>query len=644
MNINQKTIVLGILLVVVIPMTIFCYGAIDTSKQTITANAGTKFQELARHTINKIDQLIYTRKNDLRTWLASGVFDELAPDDKNPELNKKLEQWKRESGMYSAIYYVNAAGVIQAASDSSVVGKSVLNEAWYKPSKQHGQLTPSVLSAFLGKRSVDVSDIVYDSLSGSYGSHIFAPIYENRGSQLTGMLVSRLNWNEIFAITNAVSVSAAGQSKNAYALLINRSGQILTGPGFLLADDAAAEDSLFRNDFFAENARSVKNALGGEAGYLIDTDKVQNEILVGYAASRGYLDYNGQGWAVLVVEHTADLFAPVNKIRNWGIVITCLSAVIGILLSLSIFGAQKKRLGSLVSVAERIGSGDLAARASLEGTDNAAELARAMNKMADAVQTVVIEEQDANRAKDDFLARLGYQLREPLNSIIDMSRALLETNLSGDQRTFVRTIRDGTASVLTATNDLLHISKMESGASVIEHSPFDLQDTVSSALEVVSVGAEQMGIEIDFSYIDDAPKNFRGDAVKIHQLVTTLSSYALRRRTDGKLLVVVAAAESTENDALMRIIIANSAENLSDAKLLREFELGVLGNDVLRAAQEGAIAPGLATSRRMAQLLGGSLGEHTDPNLGTLIWLSLELPFDTNIPPQPKVLQPSQSV
>ena len=649
-NLSLSTRFAIILLIAALaPVIMFSRAAVTKTTDALTTVTGSKFEALASRAMDTIDQTLYARKTDVETWASSPVFKELETDDAAGHISEQLASWKRSYGAYAALYVIDNAGKIIASSEKAAVGKSVVNEVWYKNARNPGAYTKTLLEKDRMTVTASIGDVEYDSISGSYGVNINAPVGQTNENGKSALLVSRLNWSELFDITNAIVVSKGAQNQANYAMLVNRAGQVLTGPGTMVSEGGSAEDVLFHKNLIDSGFQSVKKSMGGERGYAIEQDKDGTEVLVGFAGSKGYLGFEGLGWSVLVVQNTKDAFAATTELTHAKNITLIVSLLVAVLIAFRFGRSLRYRLFQVETYLHALRKGYLAERLPVASNDEVGGLAVACNEMADSLQRKFNDELEArkaaeaaNRTKGEFLAEVGHEIRSPLNSMIEVSEALLGTNLSDDQRLFTSSIRKSACAAMAIANDIREIARIETGESGVHQKSFNLKHVIEEATMILSAAALHRGISLGVEYDSKAPAEVYADQVRIHQIFTNVLAHVLKFTSEDQVLVSVTGENIRDDRATIRVVVGDTGHGVSTDKIRRLMSSSKANGGQTETPDD--VITELSTTKRMVELMGGELGNLKEADgKGTVIWLALPVRMKehtmrvTDSQPQPGV-------
>jgi CheY-like chemotaxis protein/signal transduction histidine kinase len=227
------------------------------------------------------------------------------------------------------------------------------------------------------------------------------------------------------------------------------------------------------------------------------------------------------------------------------------------------------------------------------------------------------------RAKAEFLAKISHEIRTPMNGVLGMTELLLGTSLSAKQRDYVRTIHSSGNELLTLINEILDISRLESGQIELDEVQFDLNGLIEDCLQIFRAKAEQQQVELISFTQPQAPRVISGDPARLRQIILSVLDNAFKQTVEGEVLLTVALDNESDSPRL-RIAVQDNGKPLPaeerEALLTGELQ----SKDFLAATQLGGRL-GLIIARQLVTLMDGTYGIIGNGSRGNTLWFSLPL-------------------
>ncbi|MCX7080913.1 MAG: response regulator [Pseudomonas sp.] len=226
-------------------------------------------------------------------------------------------------------------------------------------------------------------------------------------------------------------------------------------------------------------------------------------------------------------------------------------------------------------------------------------------------------------AKAEFLAKISHEIRTPMNGVLGMTELLLGTPLSVKQRDYVQTIHSAGNELLTLINEILDISKLESGQIELDDVQFDLNALIEDCLCIFRAKAEQQNVELISFIQPQVPRVISGDPTRLRQTLLSLLENALKKTDEGEILIVVALDERSAKPRL-RIAVQDSGAPMDASERDALLHAELHSKNFLAATRLGGNL-GLLIARQLILLMHGEFGIKSGNNSGSTLWLTLPL-------------------
>jgi signal transduction histidine kinase/DNA-binding response OmpR family regulator/streptogramin lyase len=237
-------------------------------------------------------------------------------------------------------------------------------------------------------------------------------------------------------------------------------------------------------------------------------------------------------------------------------------------------------------------------------------------KLETQVKERTKELEQANRFKSDFLARMSHEIRTPLNAILGFNEMMLDAGLNAEQLDYTRTAVRSGESLLTIINDILDLSKVESGQLKLEFIDFDPEVTVFDVCELIRPKIDAGSVEIICRIGDNVPAFVNGDPGRFRQVLVNLMSNAAKFTEKGEIELSLNVEDESETALTLHTVVRDSGIGIPENKMADIFEyFHQVDGSISR--EYGGSGLGLTICKQLSKLMGGDILVESDFGRGS---------------------------
>jgi PAS domain S-box-containing protein len=236
--------------------------------------------------------------------------------------------------------------------------------------------------------------------------------------------------------------------------------------------------------------------------------------------------------------------------------------------------------------------------------------------------------EESSKAKAMFLANMSHEIRTPLNGIVGMAEQLAQSQLDADQRYFIDIMRSASSTLLSIINDVLDISKIESGKFSIETTPFNLNETIRRTLSIFGDKAKQTNISLDIELMDDRGIMHLGDPHRLSQVLFNIVGNAIKFTQAGYVRVTSHLARGENDICFVSFSIEDTGVGMDMAYLAKVFE-AFSQEDASITRKFGGSGLGLSIARSIVQIMGGTIQIESEKGKGTRVNIRIPMRIST---------------
>lgn len=230
--------------------------------------------------------------------------------------------------------------------------------------------------------------------------------------------------------------------------------------------------------------------------------------------------------------------------------------------------------------------------------------------------------ESATQAKSDFLANMSHEIRTPMNAIIGLNHLLLKGKVRPKERQYAEKIGNAARNLLRLVNDILDFSKIEAGKLDIESTQFDLNEVFESLADVLEIRARDKGLELVFETADDVPTCLVGDPLRLNQILLNLCGNAIKFSETGAVRVRTTALDKSAEGVTVKFEVIDQGPGLSEQQQEGLFSAFTQA-DASTTRKYGGTGLGLTISKRLAELMNGTIGVQSEVGRGSTFSVTL---------------------
>lgn len=234
------------------------------------------------------------------------------------------------------------------------------------------------------------------------------------------------------------------------------------------------------------------------------------------------------------------------------------------------------------------------------------------------------EAEHARKSKEIFLANMSHEIRTPINGIMGIINMLKSSSLNAEQLDWVKRLSNASNSLLMIINDILDISKIDSGMMKIEYENFNLRDLVEDTANIFRMKAANKKLNFEVHLAEDLPKIVHFDSLRLQQILTNFISNSLKFTHEGKIDIKVDILSKNGDSNKIKFAVTDTGIGIkpeSVDKIFREFEQG----DDRITKKFGGTGLGLAIVKRLANLLKGEVDAQSNYGEGSTFAFIVEM-------------------
>jgi len=361
---------------------------------------------------------------------------------------------------------------------------------------------------------------------------------------------------------------------------------------------------------------NMLSALMGEDAYRGSSRADYMDVAVPIVSDTG-----GSGFVVYILDNKQTVQSLNSAILSIIFEAVLIGFLIAVVISLFISKTLLSPIQGMTKAAEAMAGGDFSSKISVESSDEIGILSKSFNDMARQIETMLEELKNAEKLRREFVANVSHELRTPLTNIRSYAETISDDHAIPDdtEEEFLRIIISESDRMTKIVQDLLELSRFDSGGSELTIEEFSIERSLRDVYAAIALDARKRDHVINLELEWRLP-NVRGDRARIEQVLMNIMSNALKYTPDGGTIGIF----SGTSDGNVWVRVEDTGVGIPQEDLLRVFDR-FYRVDKARSRESGGTGLGLSIAKEIVSRHGGEITIKSTPGVGTAVTVTLPL-------------------